>query len=161
MPDYKYEDYISVDIFPTRDDEGNIFFSKGNVDSLLEKYLKIRKQFEEYKKRAEAIENENYHQFCMAKAGEEYYRQECMSLRERLSSLQSLNRSYDKFMPMNIGLRKECQKYKQKISSYEQKIYILQKESLKFFDYYLRENFEEDEEITVGMVLEMIDDFLN
>ncbi len=161
MPDYKLEDYLAVDIFPTQDDKGNMSFSKGNVDSLLEKYLKMKKQFEEYKKRSEAIDNENYYQFSMAKASEDYYRQECDHLRERLRTLQSMNREYDKFMPMNVGLRKECQKYKQKILNYEQKIYILQKESLDLFDDFIRENYLSDDNITIGKLLKLISEFLN
>lgn len=48
------------------------------------------------------------------------------------------------------------------IKSLEEKVkYLKSRPSLYILDNYLRENFEEDEEITVGMVLEMIDDFLN
>lgn len=52
----RYEDYVNLGIYPDLVN-GELQFSKGNIDFIIEKYLKVVKEFDEFKKRTYAIEH--------------------------------------------------------------------------------------------------------
>ena len=112
---YKYEDYINLGIYPDIAN-GELQFSKGNIDFIIEKYLKILTEFYVYKQRTLAIENEYDNQFMMIKADVDYYKSQYRRCFDELKELKSLDRRYDRFEKINAGLRQECRRYKQELS---------------------------------------------
>ena len=111
---YKYEDYINLGIYPDIAN-GELQFSKGNIDFIIEKYLKILTEFYVYKQRTLAIENEYDNQFMMIKADVDYYKSQYKQYFNELKELKLLNRRYDRFEKINAGLRQECKRYKQEL----------------------------------------------
>ncbi|HIU06167.1 MAG TPA: hypothetical protein IAC46_01035 [Candidatus Onthoplasma faecigallinarum] len=111
---YKYEDYINLGIYPDIAN-GELQFSKGNIDFIIEKYLKILTEFYVYKQRTLAIENEYDNQFMMIKADVDYYKSQYRRCFDELKELKSLDRRYDRFEKINAGLRQECKRYKQEL----------------------------------------------
>lgn len=116
MKNLKYEDYLKLDIYPNIVND-ELQFSKGNVDSLIEKYLKLQKKYNELKNQYEVNNQINYSQFDFAQASVEYYKNEYYLVKEELNRIISLNRRYDRFENINAGLRSECKKYKEKIKN--------------------------------------------
>ena len=112
--DYKYEDYVNLGIYPDIVN-GELQFSKGNIDFIIEKYLKIVKEFDAYKRRTSAIEHEYDYQFMMVKADVVYYKSQYRLCFDELKELKLLNRRYDRFEKINAGLRRECKRYKQEL----------------------------------------------
>ncbi len=110
----KYEDYINLGICPDIVN-GEIQFSKGNIDFIIEKYLKVVKEFDAYKQRTSAIEHDYDYQFMLAKADVDYYKSQYKQYFDELKELKLLNRRYDRFEKINAGLRRECKKYKQEL----------------------------------------------
>lgn len=113
--DYKYEDYINLGIYPDIVN-GELQFSKGNIDFIVEKYLKAVKEFDEFKNRTYAIEHDYEYQFMFAKADADYYKSQYRRCFDELKELKLLNRRYDRFEKINAGLRQECRRYKQELS---------------------------------------------
>lgn len=111
---YRYEDYINLGIYPDIVN-GELQFSKGNIDFIIEKYLKIVKEFDAYKQRTLAIEHEYDYQFMMVKAYVDYYKNQYRRCIDELKELKLLDRRYDKFEKINAGLRRECKRYKQEL----------------------------------------------
>lgn len=109
-----YEDYINLGICPDIVN-GELQFSKGNIDFIIEKYLKITKEFDAYKQRTLAIEHEYDYQFMMIKADVDYYKSQYKQYFNELKELKLLNRRYDRFEKINAGLRQECKRYKQEL----------------------------------------------
>ncbi len=111
---YRYEDYINLGIYPDIVN-GELQFSKANIDFIIEKYLKVVKEFNAYKQRTSAIEHEYDNQFMMAKADVDYYKNQYRRCIDELKELKLLDRRYDKFEKINAGLRRECKRYKQEL----------------------------------------------
>lgn len=109
-----YEDYINLGICPDIVN-GELQFSKDNIDFIIEKYLKITKEFDAYKQRTLAIEHEYDYQFMMIKADVDYYKSQYKQYFNELKELKLLNRRYDRFEKINAGLRQECKRYKQEL----------------------------------------------
>ena len=112
MNSLKYQDYVDLGIYPALDENGMMHFSKPNIDFIIDKYLKLKNQFEELKKRSEAEEDIFYSQFSMARASADYYEHECKSLREQIRDIKDYNERRVRFEEINKGLRRECQRYK-------------------------------------------------
>lgn len=123
MAQRTYDNYVKLGICPGIDEENDeLRFSQANVDFIIDKYLKLQKQFDELKAKQEANDDLNYYQFNMARADVEYYKTKCKYLEEQLKDLRSLNRRYDKFQEVNAGLKRECRRYKDQVQGYEQKM---------------------------------------
>lgn len=120
MDNLKYQDYVDLGIYPALDKRGRMHFSKPNIDFIIDKYLKLKNQFEEFKKHSEAVENINYSQFSMAKASADYYEQECKSLKEQIRDIKDYNERRVRFEEINKGLRRECQRYKKECQELQQ-----------------------------------------
>lgn len=112
--DYKYENYLSLGICPDIVD-GELRFSKGNIDYIIDKYLKQTKDFDNYKERTSAMDREYDYQFMMARADTEYYKSKYRQCSDELKELKLLNRRYNRFEKINAGLRQECKRYKQEL----------------------------------------------
>lgn len=112
--EYKYENYLSLGICPDIVN-GELRFSKENIDYIIDKYLKQTKDFNNYKKRTSAIEREYDNQFMMARADTEYYKSKYRQCSDELKELKLLNRRYNRFEKINAGLRQECKRYKQEL----------------------------------------------
>ena len=110
-----YNDYIKLGIFPNVSEKKELQFSKGNIDFIIEKYLKIVKEFDEFKNRTYAIEHDYEYQFMFAKADADYYKSQYRRCFDQLKELKLLNRRYDRFEKINAGLRQECKRYKQEL----------------------------------------------
>ena len=110
-----YDDYVKLGIFPDVNEKKELKFSKGNIDFIIEKYLKIVKEFDEFKNRTYAIEHDYEYQFMLAKADADYYKSQYRRCFDELKELKSLNRRYDRFEKINAGLRRECKRYKQEL----------------------------------------------
>ena len=109
-----YEDYINLGICPNVVN-GELQFSKGNIDFIIEKYLKILTEFYVYKQRTLAIENEYDNQFMMIKADVDYYKSQYRRCFDELKELKSLDRRYDRFEKIHAGPRQECKRDKQEL----------------------------------------------
>ena len=109
-----YEDYINLGICPNVVN-GELQFSKGNIDFIIEKYVKVLKEFDAYKQRSSAIEHDYDYQFMLAKADVDYYKSQYRRCFDELKELKLLNRKYDRFEKINAGLRQECKRYKQEL----------------------------------------------
>lgn len=125
MGKFSYKDYLNLGICPNIDDEG-IHFSQENVDFIIEKYLKQSKKFEEYKQSSEARDRIADSQFGMARARAEYLENECQHLKEQLKEIRFHNKQHDRIMEINAGLRRECQRYKEREKQFQAQIYALQ-----------------------------------
>lgn len=112
--EYKYENYLSLGICPDIVD-GELRFSKGNIDYIIDKYLKQTKDFDNYKEQTSAMDREYDYQFMMARADIEYYKSKYKQCSDELKELKLLNRRYDRFEKINAGLRSECKRYKQEL----------------------------------------------
>ena len=112
--EYKYENYLSLGICPDIVN-GELRFSKGNIDYIIDKYLKQTKDFDNYKERTSAMDREYDYQFMMARADIEYYKSKYKQCSDELKELKLLNRRYDRFEKINAGLRSECKRYKQEL----------------------------------------------
>lgn len=112
---YKYEDYINLGICPDLVN-GKLQFSKGNIDFIIEKYLKVKKDFDEFKNRTYAIEHDYDYQIMFAKADTDYFKFKYKQCFDELKELKFLDRRYDRFEKINAGLRQECRRYKQELS---------------------------------------------
>lgn len=110
----KYEDYINLGICPDIIN-GELQFSKGNIDFIIEKYLKVVKEFDEFKKRTYAIEHDYDYQILFANSDADYYKSKYKQCFDELNELKLLNRRYDRFEKTNAGLRQECKRYKQEL----------------------------------------------
>lgn len=128
MKDYKFQDYLDLGINPIEDSEG-LHFSKANIDFIIDKFLKLKKQFDEYKRQQEAIDDITCSQFDFACAEAEYYQYEVRELKEQLKSIRLLNRQYDRFQIINAGLKSECKRYKQEQTQLKQQIAELKAEN--------------------------------
>ena len=117
-------------ICPNIEDEG-IHFSQENVDFIIEKYLKQSKKFEEYKQSSEARDRIADSQFGMARARAEYLENECQHLKEQLKEIRFHNKQHDRFMEINAGLRRECQRYKEREKQFQAQIYALQQQLIE------------------------------
>lgn len=126
--DYKYENYLSFGICPDIVD-GELRFSKGNIDYIIDKYLKQTKDFDNYKERTSAMDREYDYQFMMARADTEYYKSKYKQCSDELKELKLLNRRYDRFEKINAGLRQECKRYKQELLELKIKANILREHS--------------------------------
>ena len=116
MRNLKYEDYLKLDIYP--DIVNNeLQFSKGNIDNIIEKYLKLEKRYNELKKQYEFNDREFTAQFDFARASADYYKNEYNFVKSELENIRLLNRRYDRFEKINANLRSECKKYKEKIKN--------------------------------------------
>lgn len=120
MDNLKYQDYVDLGIYPALDENGTMHFSKPNIDFIIDKYLKLKNQFEELKKRSEAEEDIFYSQFSMARASADYYEHECKSLREQIRDIKDYNERRVRFEEINKGLRRECQRYKKECQELQQ-----------------------------------------
>lgn len=112
--EYNYENYLSLGICPDIVD-GELRFSQKNIDYIIDKYLKIIKDFDRYKERQLAMEREFDNQIMMARADTEYYKSKYKQCSDELKELKLLDKRYDRFEERNAGLRGECKKYKQSI----------------------------------------------
>lgn len=93
MRNLKYEDYLKLDIYP--DIVNNeLQFSKGNIDNIIEKYLKLEKRYNELKKQYEFNDREFTAQFDFACASADYYKNEYNFVKSELENIRLLNRSY-------------------------------------------------------------------
>lgn len=125
MGKFSYKDYLNLGICPNLDDEG-IHFSQENVDFIVEKYLKQSEKFEEYKQNSEARDVIAHNEFDMAYATINYLKNECQHLKEQLKEIRLHNKQHDKFMEINAGLHRECQRYKEREKQFQAQIYALQ-----------------------------------
>ena len=112
--EYKYEDYLNLGIYPDIVG-GELRFSKGNIDYIIDKYLKMIKDFDSYKARTSAIEHDYDNQYMMVRADVEYYRSKYSHCAEELKELKLNNKRYDRIDEINAGLRQECRKYKEEL----------------------------------------------
>lgn len=128
MNSLKYQDYVDLGIYPALDENGTMHFSKPNIDFIIDKYLKLKNQFEELKKRSEAEEDIFYSQFSMARASADYYEHECKSLREQIRDIKDYNERRVRFEEINKGLRRECQRYKKECQDLQQENARLQQQ---------------------------------
>ncbi len=130
MGKVSYKDYLNLGICPNLDDEG-IHFSQENVDFIIEKYLKQSKKFEEYKQSSEVRDRIADSQFDMAKARAEYLENERQHLKEQLKEIRFHNKQHDRIMEINAGLRRECQRYKEREKQFQAQIYALQQQLIE------------------------------
>lgn len=128
MDNLKYQDYVDLGIYPALDENGTMHFSKPNIDFIIDKYLKLKNQFEEFKKRSEAEEDIFYSQFLMARASADYYEHECKSLKEQIRDIKDYNERRVRFEEINKGLRRECQRYKKECQDLQQENARLQQQ---------------------------------
>lgn len=138
-------------------------FIKKNLEECRKRESKLNEEIHKLELENKQQEDLFYIQFDMAKAEAQYYREQYKYTEECLKAANFNALRAERIDRRNVGLRKQCREYKQKLEDLKDKLRETKNQlhpeaMIDGLELMYREQFVEEDELTVGQVLKHIQD---